>query len=455
MKSLKYVEILQCLFEAQDPSAFSLLEFDCDSLVLSNSLDAYTFGYVLVHAPIKWNLISYPTAFEALLSSLTHHVGPDNNILGSIGPSLILRSEVNPHSFPIEKLPKNVCLSINHLSLTINAFLSFDGFITGLSVLHNLSSVNIELHTCQQDFLLFKAFRKLKNLRKVELQFHSCEVTTEGEKELLNFFTNNESLEDVKIYFFSMKSERNIKSSSKCTFVKSLIKGVLSLSTITSFTTNVPFLSTKFPCSLKELRFEILTGEWSRKNAYFYTTAEISHCIFCISELCKKSSLKLVSITEKGKTFHGFMEWKSIFNNPYYFFSPSPRIYSNFLSILNKSLHANSTIETLELNFCNIKPLNNIDLISHAVRRDPSNCMNIRRSKSLSDLLVPFVSKLITLPRRYMRKLKRLPKSKLFSLAKSCSCPDLLELESLCTLYPLLHKNLYDNNHQQFVPFHV
>ena len=418
------VVILHCLFEAQSQSAFNILDFDQQDVDLFNSLDVYAFGYVLVHAPINWEVSIYPSDFEALLSSLTHHARSQNEILGSI-TCLTLKGEANSHSFPeIKYLPERICQSIDYLNFTVTKKSSnIDRFNPGVVALQNLSTIDMTFRDC-------------------------FELTSQGEANLSDVFIKNKTLDNVNIFFYAKKNER-IGSILRCNSTNtSIIKSVLSCSTVKSFTTNAPFLTSKLPSNLKHLELVITTREWSPNQCYMYTTVEVNNCMFCIADLCKLTAvLKSVRLTEKSKTLRGWEEWKpSLFNHSYYFFSPPPQIYCNFLSILNNSLLCNSAIETLELNFCNFKALNNFNPLSQALRKDANTlCSNIRRSKSLSDLIVPFVPKIISLPKRYMRKLKRLRKSKLFSVSKSYSCPDLLELQSLHTLHPLLHKNLYGN----------
>lgn len=75
-----------CLYEAQD---FGYRTEYCQSLQkfvawpsLLNPLDMYVFGYILVHAPIKWR-ISPQTSFDVLVSSIVEHT-PCGEILGQL-----------------------------------------------------------------------------------------------------------------------------------------------------------------------------------------------------------------------------------------------------------------------------------------------------------------------------------------------------------------------------------
>ena len=434
------------MYEAQDSSAFKLLEFDHQYLALSNSLDAYVFGYTFIHASINWDLCVCPTAFEMFLTSLAQNIGADIEILGSIR-ILSLESERSTHCFPnIGSLPRFICQSIEQLHFAINEYsLKIDGLISGIQALVNLTTVcmNISSLSCQQDFQLFRALQQLKNLTVVDFQFHYCKLTGEGEKELFSFFNSSKTLESVKVFFDDTKNKK-VQSISRCSFNNSVIKNAMSCSVLRTFTTNVPFLVSKFPNSLKHFNFVITAG---KLPSYSYSIADICACIFCVANLCKTSSLSSLMLTEKGKSLLGFKEFKSLFNNSYYFFAPPPKLYCTFLSNLNHALKSNSTIESLQLNFCNFKSFGNASLLSQALRKDPET--NIRRSKSLSDLVVPFVPQLIHLPRRYIRKLKRFPKSKLFTVARSSSCPDLLELQTLSTLHPLIAKPLHNYDHKQ------
>ena len=61
-----------------------------------------------------------------------------------------------------------------------------------------------------------------------------------------------------------------------------------------------------------------------------------------------------------------------------------PQLYCDFLSILNHSLHCNSAMKELHLQFCDFEPLRHLSILSQALRKDPDMLwLKIRRSNSL------------------------------------------------------------------------
>ena len=393
--------LLHCLFETQNPSDFDLLDVSRQHIFTSNSLDAYVLGYALVHAPIQWILNVDPR----LLSSLAHHSQKESPILGSItGLTLVSAAE----SYSLSNL-NHLFQSITTLTLTVtNSGLNSD-LIAWIHAMHNLSNIEMRFQscTCQGDY---GPLNDLKKLKTASFKFYDNKITNRGMLELSNFLSNiNHTLENVKIYFYGTM---------KCLFMgKShpIIKSALFCPTLKSFTTNIPFVASKFPKRLKRVSFEIEKLEYS----VVYTTTELSNCICSIADLCKMSSVKLLSLT-KGITL-----------NPYSISLP-PQTYFNFLSILNKSLHCNPALKVDFHHdfYFDFDPFDNCSLFCQVLRRDSDILRSsIRRSNSLCDLATPTICK----PKRFSTKMR------------SHSCPDLLELQSLRTLHPQLDKQLYCN----------
>ena len=90
--------ILYCLYEAQDAKYADLMHAKPYSrLHLTTPMDMYVFGYALVYAPMKWNLV-VSTSCDALVSSLTDHAPPTGSILGSITKLTVDKSFTLPRS---------------------------------------------------------------------------------------------------------------------------------------------------------------------------------------------------------------------------------------------------------------------------------------------------------------------------------------------------------------------
>ncbi len=91
--------LLHCLYESQNPkfvSKFFESSQHIYSIDIDRPLDLYVFGYILVHAPIRWRA-TISTSSDMLVSSLKDHESSRTKILGSIS-ELILLKELSEHS---------------------------------------------------------------------------------------------------------------------------------------------------------------------------------------------------------------------------------------------------------------------------------------------------------------------------------------------------------------------
>lgn len=76
--------LIRCFYEAQDCSKLRELSLHRFAVCLSNPVETYAFGYVLVHAPIQWHLTISDTRFDILTSSVLDHIGSGSRVQGSI-----------------------------------------------------------------------------------------------------------------------------------------------------------------------------------------------------------------------------------------------------------------------------------------------------------------------------------------------------------------------------------
>ena len=111
-------------------------------------------------------------------------------------------------------------------------------------------------------------------------------------------------------------------------------------------------------------------------------------------------------------------------------------LHENFITIMNNSLHHNQSMKTLVLNITPMNPSHKISTISRVLRKDlliPIS--NLRRSQSLCEMRTPHSAR--TDQNNVLFKSFYQYKS-----THGLSCPDLLEIQSLHDLHPLLHKAL-------------
>ena len=204
-----------------------------------------------------------------------------------------------------------------------------------------------------------------------------------------------------------------------------LLNAAISCHEVTSLSVTFPFLSFKLPSHLKRIQLS-LSDEVGSTWGSVYTNTGISTYLSCQADYCRAPSVQSLDLYTGGYKFE---------------YSLPPRMYCNFLSILNHSFHCNSAIKRLKLRFCDFEPLRHSSVLSQALQKDPNMLLSKnRRSNSLCDLATP---DLVTRERS------------VFSLyEKSHSCPDLLELQSLRTLHPLLDEQLYYTRHQHHLHQH-
>ena len=74
---------LNCLYESQGLTLSNALKFfwESSAAYLHTPLDVYRFAYILVEAPIQWDL-TFSTSFDLLVTGLVDHAS-DGKVLGS------------------------------------------------------------------------------------------------------------------------------------------------------------------------------------------------------------------------------------------------------------------------------------------------------------------------------------------------------------------------------------
>lgn len=137
-------------------------------------LDMYVFGYILVHAPIKWR-ISPQTSFDVLVSSIVEHT-PCGEILGSIGALRLLNFPIRTE---LEQLPQSFCENITelHVTLASSSMLVYDS-------LPNLQKLNLRrIYPDQDDYKLYQTLSIISQLKELTLDLTGG-VTMKGVQEL-------------------------------------------------------------------------------------------------------------------------------------------------------------------------------------------------------------------------------------------------------------------------------
>jgi hypothetical protein len=344
------------------------------------------FGYILVHAPIKWH-IQIETSLDVLASSLIDHTPSDTEMLGSI-------EEITFKGIPIEdakqllpSLQKSV-IKLVYLTLPMptSTILTYD-----YSFLTNLQSVGLNILMKQENYRLYQALRTIQQLTELDL-FISPEVdiTLEEFQALSDLITCSCTLKSISLNHHGSSLQQ---WSSMAEFsVQELIQVVLSSSTVTAFTTNIVFVTNIVPKKLESIN--ILSNIST-------TRVRLLNCLCCAAMMCREPSMKHLKCISPP-----------VFDVP-------AELLRDFFTLLNASLHCNPAMKMVDVGFIQ-HTTTSISTLSRAFSQDPDTLQqNLKRSTSLCDLtLVKF---------RYFPHHHQ-------------SCPDLSELQSLHTMHPLLCK---------------
>ena len=332
--------LVMCMYEAQDCSQLS---FDqCLRINPSNPMEMYAFGYVLVHAPIQWDLFCREITFDTLASSLSDHASSIDKIQGSIvGLSIVKLNDVDPR---LQLLPKCLLHSITTCVFLLHDTAMLQVLLKWLPNVINMQNIILNLLNSiyKDDYLLYELLRHFQ-IKKLELNFRH--ITLMGIQELSTTLSSSCTIEDVILQ--CSNRDYSLK-------VSGLVKAALSCSTVKSLETNIPFHILPTHHHIETMVFQV------NPNFTTPTPAALLDCLLCIAEMCRVQSMKTLCA--------GMFE------------TIRPQDYASFLCVLNDSLHQNPSMCTLVLEFPSYF---NLKEIPHIIRKDH---VTVRRTKSLSDI---------------------------------------------------------------------
>ena len=197
---------LNCLYESQNPSNIHAYLKASSSVFLDNPLAMYMFGYVLIHAPVQWDL-TFSASFDMLLSSLSDNAHSDGKILGSIR-KLDLYHYMKENSVTTSRLddfPKSLLKFVTGIEVGITES-SIPVLIKDISNLHDLQSLYLDFpkSSCPSDYLLFQSLQNISNWKNFCLHFYH--ITQHGMQKLNKVIASSKTLEHISIaYFESVK----------------------------------------------------------------------------------------------------------------------------------------------------------------------------------------------------------------------------------------------------------
>ena len=433
--------LLHCLYEIQDISKLSK-DMKASILHLFTPLDMYVFGYCLVHVPIQCQSVHIYTSLEMLVYSLSTHT--NGGTLGTIkGLYINVQESVHIISFKLTSLTKYFHIN----SLTLNQI--FSPLVRDLAewISKNspgLTSIGLEFsESCENDYLLFQSIQCITNLKEFSLECYT--PTQKGLQELSKIITTSSLTNLVLEYHPALLCHETTKSSDIIASSR-LLWEALSSSTISALVTNFGYRICTNAGSIEHVTLLL--------NSIIIHPLEVLRSFQYLSCIAKMSSIKSITV--------------QIEHNINDVLFAMPHFCCNFIMSLNNSL--NHSMENLY--FDGLFPKTNPsfrDCMARALRRDSAVPRhNLRRSQSLCDLRTlhfPHRHQLLQQEHDSPRPLSSLrchshpsygwrhiplrsrPRMGICSPAFTeptlyQSCPNLLEMQALRNMHPLLQEAL-------------
>ena len=443
--------LVHCLYEIRDISELKL-DTKTSLLHLSTPLDVYVFGYCLVHVPIQWRSVYICTSLEMLVHSLSDHTKKTNG--GTLGTIKDLQIDVHLSVHVSSKLTSLIkyfpkfhidSLTLNGISSPLVPVLS--DWISKSSP--GLTSIALTFfESCEDDYLLYQSIQHITNLKKFSLVCFT--PSQKGVQELCKIISTSSTLTELVLNYHPFLISEVVKllllfSSERSKLFTSyelypVLQAALSSSTISILDTNFGYRVCTNAGSIEHVTLELTS--LSLKIHPLEVLRSFQY-LSCIAEM---NSIKSIRV--------------GIHNIDDILFA-MPHFCCNYIMSLNDSLRHSME----NLNFASSRYFTHDnppfrDCMARALRRDPAVPRhNLRRSQSLCDLrTLHFPHRHQLLQRHYSpRPLSSYgwrhipPKNTVrYSVFGSIepsyqSCPDLLEMQALQNMHPLLQNALeYD-----------
>lgn len=287
-------------------------------------------------------------------------------------------------------------------------------WVSSLLNLLVLDLVDVRPRHLESSHLFFSTLASFSKLRILKVTVDTGILPA---KEVSKCIAGSHSLEDVTI--MCDINDKDVLGIEFCCFVEAS----LSCPKLRKFKTNISFfacpetlcskpyflvLNGKVSPNLQSMKFEV---------DYFKGTKQ-PDCLCCIASMCKMSSMKSLEI--------------------YYEDAYISCLNTKFLVILNHSLYCNPFFANLKLDV-HLSSNYQRCIFSNALRSSPSLLLN--RSKSLTDLSTLRDNAEAFFCDSDSRDYKLRHVS--YRIGKKCqSCPDMLQMQSLHDMHPLLRKAL-------------
>ena len=467
--TLRSSYLVHCLYEIQDISKHSLDIKNAD-IQLTNPLDVYIFGYCLVHIPIQCQSVNICTSLEMLMHSLSEYTKKTNNeTLGTIKDlcievhhSVHVSSKLTSFTKYLPRFHIN-SLTLSDISSPLVPVLS--DWISRSSP--GLTSINLKFSkSCEDDYLLYQFIQHITNLEKFKLV---CRTPTQkGVQELCKFISTSPTLTKLVLECCPAVLSEVTEPSLISMFLPMgdllhqrlelftsydlcpVLQTALSSSTISTLQTNFGYRVCTNAGSIEHVTLDLINLFNVSNKIHPLEVLRSFQYLSCIAD--NMNSIKSIIV--------------QIYNIDDMLFA-MPHFCCNFIMSLNDSLCHHSMEEIYIFTFGKLlflkKYLPFRDCMARALRRDSAVPRhNLRRSQSLCDL------RTLHFPHRH--QLLQQQHNPLFLLNYHShshpsygwqpesfspieptwyqSCPDLLEMQALQNMHPLLQKALiYDQLH--------
>ena len=461
---------VHCLYEIRDISELKL-DIKTSLLQLYNPLDMYVFGYCLVHVPIQCQLVFINTSLEMLMHSLSEHTKKTNGgTLGTIKHLHIVVHHGVHVSSKLTSLTKYFpkfhidSLTLSGISSPLVPVLS-DWISKSLP---GLTSIALDFsESCEDDCLLYQSIQHITNLEKFSLV---CRTPTQkGVQELCKIISTSSTLTKSVLQCHpallsdvakplpgdpSLPTLGDLLPYKRSELFTSyelypVLQAALSSSTISTLDTNFGYRVCTNAGSIEHVTLELIPSTSLSSKIHPLEVLRSFQYLSCIAEM---NSIKSIRV--------GIHNIDDIL-------LAMPHFCCNYIMSLKDSLHHSME----NLNFVSSRYFTHDiksnppfrDCMAHALRRDPAVPRhNLRRSQSLCDL------RTLHFPHRH-QLLQQHDSPRPLSLLRYRShpsygwrhillkytghiqpslyqsCPDLLEMQALQNMHPLLQKALkYD-----------
>ena len=426
--------LVHCLYEIQNISELKL-DIKTSLLHLFNPLDVYAFGYCLVHVPIQCQSVNIHTSLEMLVHSLSEHTKKTNggtlwtikDLLIDVHHSVHVSSKLTSLTKYFPKFHIN-SLTLNGISSPLVPVLS--DWISKSSP--GLTSISLKFsESCEDDYLLFQSIQHITNLKKFKLMCHT--PTQKGVQELCKIISTSSTLKELVLK--NRPAIFAVKQLLASYDLYPVLQAALSSSTISTLETNFGYRVCTNAGSIECVTLDM-------RSYHPLVVLSSFQYLSCIAEM---NSIKSMTV-QIGDIDDMLLAM--------------PHFCCNFIMSLNDSLH--HSMKNLDFTYFKYLFKNPFfrDCMAHALQRDPAVPRhNLRRSQSFCDLRTlhfPHRHQLLQqqhdshsypsygwrhIPPRARKHIFRFP-SLVMKPTVYQSCPDLLEMQALQDMHPLLQKAL-------------